>query len=346
MPLSIENSSVPGTPTSQNTESQHSLSPLDSTFATGSSASPGDGAVREISAAQQQPIAAVSAVTSIRNGDLPNGQQTFQDFKTLPISHISNSYLWDGIDNTVQAPSVQPVNGLDSSLSPQEPFVPVRQVQPLSSLESSVSPRENIAPVRHDSADSSSEVSDQGRAKADKADAPESTRTRTTDSAKVRHNIVERRYRENINAQVDVLRDSIVATMQVKDEQNGTSSSRLGADELKRLTKAAVIAAATQQIKRARTENEQLLDEHRALQSQIKELEKLVKCGDCPIMGLGKFLINIRSNNGSALTSKSSCRHGSRIFSFLAALPPTSLRLVNYLLFWDVWSFKVRMPVA
>lgn len=109
---------------------------------------------------------------------------------------------------------------------------------------------------------------------------------RTADTAKVRHNIVERRYRENINAQVDVLRDSIVATMQARDDQQGTSSSFLGADELKRLTKAAVIVAATQQIKRARSSNERLLEEYQALQAQIKNLESQVKCGECPLMQL------------------------------------------------------------
>ncbi|KAH0292572.1 hypothetical protein M436DRAFT_49867 [Aureobasidium namibiae CBS 147.97] len=118
------------------------------------------------------------------------------------------------------------------------------------------------------------------------SDAAAVARVRTTDSAKVRHNIVERRYRENINAQVDVLRESIVATIHSKEEQQGGSASRLGADELKRLTKAAVIAAATKQIRRARTENERLLDEHRSLQAQIRELESLVKCGDCPLMKL------------------------------------------------------------
>jgi hypothetical protein len=118
------------------------------------------------------------------------------------------------------------------------------------------------------------------------SDAAAVTRVRTTDSAKVRHNIVERRYRENINAQVDVLRESIVATIHSKEDQQGGSISRLGADELKRLTKAAVIAAATKQIRRARTENERLLDEHRSLQAQIRELESLVKCGDCPLMKL------------------------------------------------------------
>jgi len=133
-------------------------------------------------------------------------------------------------------------------------------------------------PSRLDSVESTGETID--------SKTSDPSRVRTTDSAKVRHNIVERRYRENINAQVDVLRDSIVATMQVKDEQNGTSSSRLGADELKRLTKAAVIAAATQQIKRARSENDKLLDEHRLLQAQIKELESMVKCGECPLMQL------------------------------------------------------------
>lgn len=123
----------------------------------------------------------------------------------------------------------------------------------------------------------------------DAVQAPETAaaaRVRTTDSAKVRHNIVERRYRENINAQVDLLRESIVATVHSKEEQQGVSASRLGADELKRLTKAAVIAAATKQIRRARTENERLLDEHRSLQAQVQELESLVKCGDCPLMKL------------------------------------------------------------
>jgi hypothetical protein len=124
-------------------------------------------------------------------------------------------------------------------------------------------------------------------------DAPEASeinmaaaRTRTTDSAKVRHNIVERRYRENINAQVDLLRESIVATVHSKEDQQGRPASLLGADELKRLTKAAVIAAATKHIRRARTENERLLDEHRSLQAQIQELESLVKCADCPLMKL------------------------------------------------------------
>lgn len=175
-----------------------------------------------------------------------------------------------------------------SFLGPDSPSAPLNQVtlvglQQQRSAASSNSPP--AVPVK--SRQSSTERSPEGIS--DEAlQAPETAaaRVRTTDSAKVRHNIVERRYRENINAQVDLLRESIVATVHSKEEQQGVSASRLGADELKRLTKAAVIAAATTQIRRARTENERLLDEHRSLQAQVQELESLVKCGDCPLMKL------------------------------------------------------------
>lgn len=257
---SNQNSSNPGTPTSQNpSQNSESLSPLELNFGTpasnGTASSIATPANREQLPLERVPIPSPN-VSNREPGNEAMQQQALSDSKMFTNGA---SQFRDGNNQIILTNTAVPVAKLDDNLPPA------------------------FVPVRHNSTDSSSGVSDSGRAKTDQS---ENTRTRTTDSAKVRHNIVERRYRENINSQVDVLRDSIVATMQVKDEQNGTSSSRLGADELKRLTKAAVIAAATQQIKRARSENDKLLDEHRTLQAQIKELEKQVKCGECPLMTL------------------------------------------------------------
>ncbi|KAL1306939.1 hypothetical protein AAFC00_005579 [Neodothiora populina] len=258
--FSLTNSSeVAWTPTSQNPDSQHSesLSPLELNFATSNNVSPASRGGSDI---QQLPL----------------------DFDTTPASSTTGSHAPNRDSQNQKVSSYQ--TNQESDMSPpsqktsqqwsdSNETLPVTAASRVAKASDAVTAPVTV-PIRQGSAESGSEASDHA-----KDDRPEPTRTRTTDSAKVRHNIVERRYRENINAQVDVLRDSIVATMEAK-------SSRLGADELKRLTKAAVIAAATQQIKRARTENDKLLDEHRLLQSQIKELESLVKCGECPLMQL------------------------------------------------------------
>ena len=265
----VQDLSIPGTPSSQISGSQlsDSLSPVDLKFANRNSTSPGSGDYQALTGQHLSlngPSASTPSVTSLRDGKGQVSQSSMQQMFPDSSSPAFSQSTLQSFENT----------------SPQNQGVAITPTA--GSSDKGISPPVAVS-MRHESADSSSETSDTGRSKAER---PEPARTRTTDSAKVRHNIVERRYRENINAQVDVLRDSIVATMQVKDEQNGTSSSRLGADELKRLTKAAVIAAATQQIKRARSENDKLLDEHRILQAQIKDLEKRVKCGECPVMQL------------------------------------------------------------
>lgn len=250
--------SLPGTPTSQQfatSNQSDSLSPLEINNFT--------------SPAQDQDLQyAPSTNASVHS-----------DGSSIPAFSIRHSYP------DQQKPSTQMIDSSNLShgqkrnssfLDLEAPQVPVEHVaQPTSSTSPPAVPIKSRQSSSAGSPEEASQPSDAAAA-----------RVRTTDSAKVRHNIVERRYRENINAQVDVLRESIVATVHSKEEQQGGSASRLGADELKRLTKAAVIAAATKQIRRARTENERLLDEHRALQAQIRELESLVKCGDCPLMKL------------------------------------------------------------
>lgn len=255
--------SLPGTPTSQQfttSNQSDSLSPLeinnftsptqdqDLQYAPSTNASVhSDGSsLAAFSIRHSYPDEQKPSTQMIDSSNLSHGQKRNSSFLDLEAPRVPAEHIGD-----------QPQSLTTSSTS--SPAVPIKSRQSSSA----------------GSPEDASQPSDAAAA-----------RVRTTDSAKVRHNIVERRYRENINAQVDVLRESIVATVHSKEEQQGGSASRLGADELKRLTKAAVIAAATKQIRRARTENERLLDEHRALQAQIRELESLVKCGDCPLMKL------------------------------------------------------------
>lgn len=97
-----------------------------------------------------------------------------------------------------------------------------------------------------------------------------------------RHNVVERRYRENLNSQIETLRKSMTALAR----QEGTHSldSAYSPAGIRNLTKTSVIAAATEQIKRAQTENERINQENNRLESQIADLEKLVMCHACPLL--------------------------------------------------------------
>lgn len=98
-------------------------------------------------------------------------------------------------------------------------------------------------------------------------------------SFRARHNIIERRYRENLNTQIESLRKSMIALSRQED-------TAYTAQGLRHLTKAAVIAAATDEIKRTEADNQRLLEENERMLAQIQELERHVLCGACPLMQL------------------------------------------------------------
>ncbi|KAK4952644.1 hypothetical protein LTR10_009450 [Elasticomyces elasticus] len=96
------------------------------------------------------------------------------------------------------------------------------------------------------------------------------------------HNLIERRYRDNLNHQIEVLRDelptfkSIVAcTADIEDP------SSLGG---KWPSKAVVIAAAVQYIALLEQERGQANARNTLLCEQVEGLQKLVRCDDCSIV--------------------------------------------------------------
>ncbi|KAK5674128.1 hypothetical protein LTS10_013113 [Elasticomyces elasticus] len=99
---------------------------------------------------------------------------------------------------------------------------------------------------------------------------------------KLPHHLIERRYRDNLNHQIEVLRDelptfkSIVAcTADIED------TTSLGA---KWPSKAVVIAAAVQYIALLEQERGQVNSRNTLLCEQVEGLQKLVRCDDCSIV--------------------------------------------------------------
>ncbi|TKA83884.1 hypothetical protein B0A55_00123 [Friedmanniomyces simplex] len=96
------------------------------------------------------------------------------------------------------------------------------------------------------------------------------------------HNLIERRYRDNLNHQIEVLRDelptfkSIVAC--TADIEDPTALAG------KWPSKAVVIAAAIQYIAQLEQERGKAITRNTLLCAQVEGLQKLVRCDDCSIV--------------------------------------------------------------
>jgi hypothetical protein len=94
------------------------------------------------------------------------------------------------------------------------------------------------------------------------------------------HNIVERRYRDNLNGQIDALRACIpvfaVPAQGISDVEDEPA--------LKLPSKAAVIASAHDYIQELEKEKARLAAETTALREQVSGLQKLVRCEDCSVI--------------------------------------------------------------
>ena len=92
------------------------------------------------------------------------------------------------------------------------------------------------------------------------------------------HHVIERRYRDNLNGQIEALRLVIVshADAKAEDVEDGGFP--------KAPSKAEVIASATDYIKDLEKTVERLQAQERALKEQVTGLEKLVRCEDCSVL--------------------------------------------------------------
>ncbi|GAB7360334.1 hypothetical protein MBLNU230_g8088t1 [Neophaeotheca triangularis] len=98
---------------------------------------------------------------------------------------------------------------------------------------------------------------------------------------RVPHNLVERRYRDNLNAQIEELRSNLPSLRDAyscnNDVEDCVVPPRIP-------SKAVVISTASDYIKQLEAEQAQLLERNQALVEQVEGLQKLVKCDDCSVL--------------------------------------------------------------
>ncbi|KAK4508555.1 hypothetical protein PRZ48_002294 [Zasmidium cellare] len=98
---------------------------------------------------------------------------------------------------------------------------------------------------------------------------------------RVPHNLVERRYRDNLNNQIESLRLTLPS---LKDAQPCTDITLEDTSSPRMPSKAVIISTAATYIKDMENERTRLLAANKALQEQVSGLQKLVRCDDCNVL--------------------------------------------------------------
>lgn len=98
---------------------------------------------------------------------------------------------------------------------------------------------------------------------------------------RVPHNLVERRYRDNLNNQIESLRLTLPS---LKDAQPCTDITLEDTSSPRMPSKAVIISTAATYIKDMENERTRLLAANKALQEQVCGLQKLVRCDDCNVL--------------------------------------------------------------
>ncbi|KAL2817276.1 hypothetical protein BDW59DRAFT_133688 [Aspergillus cavernicola] len=100
--------------------------------------------------------------------------------------------------------------------------------------------------------------------------------TKKVPSKKRAHNVIEKRYRANLNDKIAELRDSVPSLRATKGA-NGAAvddDDAEGATPASKLNKASILSKATEHIRHLETRNKRLEDENTALKIRLRELEK------------------------------------------------------------------------
>jgi hypothetical protein len=89
------------------------------------------------------------------------------------------------------------------------------------------------------------------------------------------HNVIEKRYRANLNDKIAELRDSVPSLRPAKNS-NGSpdEDEEEGANAASKLNKASILSKATEYIKHLETRNKRLEDENTALKNRLRQADK------------------------------------------------------------------------
>jgi len=110
---------------------------------------------------------------------------------------------------------------------------------------------------------------------------------------RVPHHLVERRYRENLNGQIEALRMAIPALQDGSQLYSGEIEDPGAPARMP--SKTAIITAAVDHIAELHSQEAKFRDAIAALQTQVSGLQKLVRCDDCSIL---QYLQSLQIDNG------------------------------------------------
>ncbi|KAM0355964.1 hypothetical protein ACHAPU_000353 [Fusarium lateritium] len=135
-----------------------------------------------------------------------------------------------------------------------------------------------------DPADGSSKASRKRKSSADPEDDDDEDEDGDQPVKKTAHNMIEKRYRTNLNDKIAALRDSVpslrIMTKSARGEDTTEDREELhGLTPAHKLNKATVLSKATEYIRHLEKRNNRLLDENGAMQSRISAFEKLFMAG-------------------------------------------------------------------
>ncbi|SCN94309.1 related to myc-type bHLH transcription factor [Fusarium fujikuroi] len=135
-----------------------------------------------------------------------------------------------------------------------------------------------------DPADGSSKASRKRKSSADPEDEEEEEEDGDQPVKKTAHNMIEKRYRTNLNEKIAALRDSVpslrIMSKSARGEDTTEDREELhGLTPAHKLNKATVLSKATEYIRHLEKRNNRLLDENGAMQARIAAFEKLFMAG-------------------------------------------------------------------
>lgn len=173
---------------------------------------------------------------------------------------------------------------------------PLQTMSSTSSLHPSQSPRSvrnghTSSPSSHSTPEP---ISENPRKRKSLANGDDSThggkREKSQPPKKTAHNMIEKRYRTNLNDKIAALRDS-VPSLRVMSRANGTGEEEDDPEDLEGLTpahklnKATVLSKATEYIRHLEKRNKRLQDEVNSLKGRVDSFEKMTMSGPMNIHG-------------------------------------------------------------
>lgn len=98
------------------------------------------------------------------------------------------------------------------------------------------------------------------------------------------HHVIERRYRENLNSQIESLRAAVPSTSSCLTLDMEDIGSNNVTSAIRPMSKAAVIAHAAEYMQQLAAQNEEVERMNRELRVTVEALRRLVNCEDCGVV--------------------------------------------------------------